>query len=308
MNDSGATIKYSDSGNGGGDRPANPGPNADGMDAAIKIESLPPVVNAQKCGQLMETFFKNATGTPPFAAPRTTIYRADEFNADASLSTGTGSKLDELERGGIVQDRGFGGQKTALGNVSQGTAGVLVMEMADGKQIDKLPIDEKVGLVKSEAFARSIGRAMAPSMALGLVDHAGTGLNNYAPNITNLMYDSATGKLSIIDYDGRANTSGNPEIVRVGVSTADKEMEGMRLFLEDACQSPQKFEAALDQMVESMTEREKMTPFTGMLKSFAPGRLEPHVRWTESHHTEERKTAAHAGRDCRPSAQPGGLP
>lgn len=273
LTDNGATIKYSDSGNGGAIL-VQPGPNMNGMGAAIKIESMPSVVNAQKCGQLMETFFANAKGTPPFATPRTAIYTVNEFQADASLSTGLGAKLNELEtRGSIQQQRGFDNQKTALGNVSKGTAGVLVMELADGKQVDKLPIDEKVGLVKSEAFARSIGRAMAPSMALGLVDHVGTGLNNFAPNITNLMYDSATGKLSIIDYDGRVTTSGDPEIIRVGVGSADKELEGMRLFLEDASQSPQKFEAAIDRIVASMTDNKIKTPFTGMLRSFTPGSL-----------------------------------
>jgi hypothetical protein len=64
LKDTGATIKYSDSGNGGAIL-VNPGPNMNGVGAAIKIESLPSVVNAQKCGQLMESFFKNATGTPP---------------------------------------------------------------------------------------------------------------------------------------------------------------------------------------------------------------------------------------------------
>ena len=273
LKDGGATFKYSDSGNGGAIL-VNPGPNMNGVGAAIKIESLPSVVNAQKCGQLMESFFKNATGTPPFAAPRTTVYGVDEFRADGSLGAGLKSMHSTLEkRGGITQARGFDFQKNALEEVSKGTAGVLVMEYADGKQIDKLPNDEKVGLVKSEAFARSLGRIMAPSMALGLVDHAGTGINNYAANITNLMYDSATGKISIIDYDGRARTSGDPPVVSVGVGTAHRELESMRLFLEDASQSPQKFEAALDRMVESMSQPGNKTPFTAMMRAFTPGNL-----------------------------------
>ncbi|RBP47810.1 hypothetical protein DES53_101610 [Roseimicrobium gellanilyticum] len=260
------TVKYSDSGAGGAIL-VMPGQDL-AVGAAIKIESSASVKVAEKCSNVMENFFQNATGPAPFVAPRITVYRADDFNQDPNLQEKLGNTMDELKNDANTQKRwGFERAREGVEKVTSGNTAVLMMEFADGVQVNKLPIEERAALVRSEAFAQNLGRAMAPTMALGLTDHAGANENQgLKANISNFMYSPKTGTLSVIDYDSTLTRldANDPNKIRIGNSNVASNVGDMRTFLEKATQSPEAFEKALDDMVSS----EKQTPFTSMMKAF----------------------------------------
>ncbi|MEZ0274481.1 MAG: hypothetical protein ACAH88_06215, partial [Roseimicrobium sp.] len=215
-----STVKYSDSGAGGAIL-VLPGPDLP-TGAAIKVESESSVKTAEKCSQVMEHFFANATGSAPFAAPRIQVYRAGDFATDPNLQPQLAGKFNSLQNDANVQGRwGFEQAKASVGKVANGETAVVVMEFAQGQQLNKLPTEEKAALVRSEAFAQTMGRAMAPSMALGLTDHGGIHDMGSAhkANISNFMYSPKSGTLSVIDYDsgGTPLDPNNPGgAVRVG--------------------------------------------------------------------------------------------
>jgi hypothetical protein len=264
-----SSIKYSDSGAGGAIL-VMPGPHLP-TGAAIKVESESSVKTAEKCSQVMEHFFANATGPAPFAAPRIQVYRAGEFGADPNLQTQLAGKFDLLKDDANVQGRwGFNQSKDSVGHVATGETAVVVMEFAQGQQLNKLPTTEKEALIRSGAFAQTMGRSMAPSMALGLTDHGGIHDMGSAhkANISNFMYSPKTGTLSVIDYDsgGTPLDPNNPGgAVRVGGPDTAENLNKMRTFLEQASRSPADFEKALDAMVKPNSN----TPFNAMMESFS---------------------------------------
>ncbi|HSI63723.1 MAG TPA: hypothetical protein VLE43_11410 [Candidatus Saccharimonadia bacterium] len=264
-----STVKYSDSGAGGAIL-VLPGPDLP-TGAAIKVESESSVKTAEKCSQVMEHFFANATGSAPFAAPRIQVYRAGDFATDPNLQPQLAGKFNSLQNDANVQGRwGFEQAKASVGKVANGETAVVVMEFAQGQQLNKLPTEEKAALVRSEAFAQTMGRAMAPSMALGLTDHGGIHDMGSAhkANISNFMYSPKSGTLSVIDYDsgGTPLDPNNPGgAVRVGGPDTADNLKKMRTFLEQAAQSPADFEKAVDAMCTPNTN----TPFSAMMESFS---------------------------------------
>jgi hypothetical protein len=262
-----SVVKYSDSGAGGAIlvMPSQDLPKG----AAIKVESTSSVKTAEKCSQVMDNFFSNATGPSPFAAPRIKVYRKEDFEADPNLQAQLAGKFDNLQHDANVQGRwGFQTAKKNVDKVTTGETAVLMMEFAEGTQLNKLPTQEKAALMRSEAFAQSMGRAMAPTIALGLTDHAGTqdGVG-YKANISNFMYSPKTGTLSVIDYDsgGRPVDPNKPNgDIRVGQADAASNLKDMRTFLEKASQSPEAF----DQAVNDMINPKVSTPFSPLMQSF----------------------------------------
>jgi hypothetical protein len=260
------TVKYSDSGAGGAIL-VMPGQDL-AVGAAIKIEAAASVKVAEKCSNVMENFFQNATGAPPFVAPRIKVYRGDDFNQDPNLQTQLANTMDGLKDDANTQKHwGFERAKEGVNKVTSGNTAVLMMEFADGVQVNKLPIEERAALVRSDAFAQNLGRAMAPTMALGLTDHAGANESQgLKANISNFMYSTKTGTLSVIDYDSAfiRLDADDPNKIRIGNSHVASNVGEMRTFLEKATQSPEAFGKALDDMVNS----DKQTPFTSMMKCF----------------------------------------
>lgn len=75
------------------------------------------------------------------------------------------------------------------------------------QDISELPLERRVGLVKSNSFPQSLGAVMVLSKLFGLNDHVGLGIqgNNGRPqghltNLSNLRIDPKTDRLSLIDY------------------------------------------------------------------------------------------------------------
>ena len=256
-----STVKYSDSGSGGAIL-VMPGPDLP-VGAAIKVEGEKNIKKAEMTGKLMENFFKDATGPQPFAAPRIQVFRKEQFNQIPGLQASLEGTVDSLQGHDNVQKRsGFDATKKAIGDVAAGKTGVLMMEFAEGVQINKMPTADKEMLVRSDGFAQTLGRAMAPSMVLGLSDHLGGGLNGVS-NVSNLMYSTKTGTLSVIDYDSDIEPVDQqvPDgAFRVQRPSGPKQLGEMRTFLEKAGESPEAFEKAVDDMVKG-----EKTPFRSLM-------------------------------------------
>ena len=277
LGDPGATWKFSGSGTGGA-LLVGPGGNMNGVGTAIKIESIHSVTNAQKCGQLMENFFQNAQGTPPFQAPRTQIYRSGDFNVAPQLKTDLLAKMDEVGNNPDLEKdrkRRLGSRKNDLNQVDSGDTAVLLMEFADGVQANRMSAEDKAALMRSEAFAQAFGRSMAPSMTLGLTDHAGVsdGGTDFKFNVSNFMYDKDKGTLTVIDYDSgidNVDQSDPNSPIKIGKVNNDtpQKIQEMNDFLTEATQSPEHFQKAISKILDP----NQNTPFTAAMKSFTePG-------------------------------------
>jgi len=282
------TFKYSESGSGGSLLAIPNGPGEQG--AAIKLEHWYSVNKAQKVGQFMDQFFQNAGGTPPFLAPRTRVYSEQDLVNNPQITQGLLGHLTREEQAATdkARKRGLGEQTQALteiGNGQETEKSVLVMEFAPGKQMDKLSTDEKIALIKTEAFAYNIGRALAPTVALGLTDHLGAYNSGFAVNPTNLMYDPGSGTLSMIDFDTKdgRHPSGDHCLDRVGGPETANSMKKLREFLEKATASQQDFDEALENLLKVKDVHPKggeylpsgtITPLFDVVDGFCRGQID----------------------------------
>lgn len=276
LQDTNVRWQYSDSGAGGALLAIPTGPGSTG--AAIKVEHEVKVKQAQKVSQMLDGFLQNAQGTPPFAAPRATVYNQSDLANSPQLAQGVLGHLNQVDSSGFTgfKQDGFDGAKESLqkaGNGQQTDNAVLVMEFAQGTQCNKLPESDKVALLKSEAFAQSFGRAMAPSIALGLSDHLGVsgggGIDRgaFKSNVSNFMYEPTSGKISVIDFDTGMGFSPDGDLSKslFGMNDADKRIAEMRTYLENATQNQQTFDAAIDNLINP---NGTITPFTPVMKAF----------------------------------------
>ena len=262
----GSSFKISDSGSEGAVL-VSPGNGMNGVGAAIKIESSVTVGTAGKCGALMSNFFSRAQGTPPFVAPRTKVYSSQDLLANPDLAKDLKEKLEDAKQYvSKSREANLDDRISQLEEVKTGDSAILLMEFANGQQLNKMSPEQKSALMRSEGFAQAIGRSMAPSMALGLSDHMGTTDSaGFKANASNLMYDTATGQISMIDFDSR-NTPLNVEgtMVRVGEPNLAQNLENMRTFIEDAMKSPDNFERAIVSMMDPKSD----TPFNAAMNTF----------------------------------------
>ncbi|QIF01116.1 hypothetical protein [Roseimicrobium sp. ORNL1] len=249
----GSQIKHSESGAVGAIL-VLPGDNLP-VGGAIKIENNATVKVAEKCGQVMDEFFKNAQGPQPFVAPRVTVYDSGSLQGDPNLVGQINTTLGNLSQTPEGQRTGFEDTQKAFNSIASGgsDSGIMVMEFAEGQQANRLPTKDKLALLRSEEFPQTLGRAMAPSIALGLSDHLGVQESvGYKANVSNLMYSPESGKLSVIDYSSDVTdpTPDNP-IPRVGEANAARSLEKMRTYLEEVTKSPEAFDKALEDMINT---------------------------------------------------------
>jgi len=272
LQDPNLTFSYSKDGAGG----ALLGkPNQAGVTGvAIKTEHPVMTKKAAWVGNMVDSFLQNADGAPPFVAPRAIVYTPQDL---ANNPQAAQTMLGHMQREDFSQRTPF--QKDniernmyELEDASKGIVpnnGVLVMEFAKGQQLNRLPTQDKLALLKSEAFAESIGRALAPTMACGLNDHLGLELggHSFKVNPSNFMYEPDSGTLSVIDYETffRDHPSGDIDLIKFGVPNTDKKMTDLRNFLETACESQENFDAAIDKMLKPGG---KGTPLSGIMDSF----------------------------------------
>lgn len=249
----GTQIKYSESGSVGAIL-VMPGDNLP-VGGAIKIENNATVKVAEKCGQVMDEFFKNAQGPQPFAAPRVTVYDSATLQGDPNLVGQMNTTLGNLALTPEGQRGGFEDTQKAFEQIAGGGSdnSIMVMEFAEGQQANRLPLKDKMALLRSEEFPQSLGRAMGPSIALGLSDHLGVHESGgYKANVSNLMYSPESGKLSVIDYSSSVTdpTPDNP-VPRVGEPDAALALQRMRTYLERVTQSPEEFDKALEELIDT---------------------------------------------------------
>lgn len=238
--------------------------------AAIKVENLKTAGEVNKTSQMMQAFFNKAEGPAPFAAPRVTIYSAQELQNNPQLATKLTGKLQELGRDPNLPDKvRVSNQIESLKQVAAGEGVVLKMEFARGEQLTKLPLEERVALYKTDAFAQSLGRAMPTFMAVGMDDHLGMDMTSFKNNAANLMFDTESGQLSAIDFSTLAKPQGREEDVSLysygrgepngplsSVSKADN-------YLQNALKDPASFEKAVDRLVANEGEG-----LRGMMEAF----------------------------------------
>ena len=274
------TWQFSESGAGGALLGVPNGPGVKG--AAVKTENMMMVRKAHMVSTMIETFLHNAEGPPPFSAPRTTVLTGQDLAQNPQLSQGLLAHLNQVDTTvppflNSFKGDDFNAAKQALTDGGEGrdiTHGVLVMEFAEGKQANRLPVSDKVALLKSEAFAGSIGRAIAPSMVLGLTDHlgltggAGVSGGGFKTNVSNFMYNPESGTLSVIDYDTPmdfAPPANDPNIFRFGPNQVDKRFAELRTYLEHSMESQESFDAAIENL---MNPSGTTTPLTPVMRSF----------------------------------------
>ena len=263
LDEQNATWKFSGDGTGGASLVTAPNVSSGG--AAIKIEDSFMVKSTGKSAKLMDDFFQNAQGNLPFAAPRITVYTQSDLQNNPNLARKMDAALDRMLLT-TPQDRQdtIKRHKDELPDVElTGGTAIAVMEFGAGKQMNRMPLKEKAALVRSEAFAQSLGRTMAPSIALGLKDHMG----GTTCNPSNLMYDSATGTITMIDYDAGApmGIKGKPGEYVYGPNVrAGHDIREMREFLEKAMKSPKDFEKALDDITRIPGD----SPFSQVFANF----------------------------------------
>jgi|GEM_PF-1236899 len=234
--------------------------------AAIKVEDPVNARQVQKCAQMMDIFFQNAQGQPPFAAPRVQIYSTNDLLQNPQLSNDLTAKLKDLKESSSA-DRQIKVDKqiTRLADVAAGKGTVVKMEFASGKMMNQLSAEDRVALYKTDAFAQNLGRSMPTFVALGMNDHLG--VDTFKNNAANLMFDTQSGQISAIDFSTKTTLNPvdpkNYDMVTFSQEGGDKVIQGLNTFLADAT----KDQASFDQAVE-MLATGKETPFKDMMDSF----------------------------------------
>lgn len=236
--------------------------------AAIKVEDPVNARQVQKCAQMMDSFFRNAQGEPPFAAPRVQTYSTADLLKNPQLSSELTDKLKDLKQNGPadIQTR-VDKQIAKLADVAAGKGTVVKMEFASGKMMNQMSAGDRVGLYKSDAFAQNIGRSMPTFVAMGMNDHLGVEAYGFKNNAANLMFDTKSGQISAIDFSTQLSL--NPvdtkdyDLVTFSQGGGDKTIEKLNAFLKDAT----KDQASFDQAVEMLANGND-TPFKGMMDSF----------------------------------------
>lgn len=156
---------------------------------------------------------------------------------------------------------------------SYDTNSVHLAPRVDGKPLNKLDVAEKIALFKNGALAQDIGKASSICPVLGLNDHVGPNpvqrgdLKDFSftsgnQNISNLMLSNESGRLVAIDYAPTPNGANN----NYGNTSPDKAVACVATFLTNISKSPESFDQAMNQMVNSSGS--KATPFSGTMNVF----------------------------------------
>lgn len=229
--------------------------------AAIKIERTGAANQVQQSAKLMEVFFENAQGEAPFNAPRVTRHDA---GGEGSPVAGLKAKLEQLKQdNNDPNDYRIDDQLDALQQVEQGNAAILKMEFASGPTFNKLPSEDKAALLKTDQMGLALGRAIPTVVAMQENDHLGIGNAGFKANPTNMTYNPASGQLSLIDYSSRMNyvgdsPSGEP-LAQLGQNNVAELMSELYEFQAKALESPEAFEAAVEQIASGQDSPFKMT-------------------------------------------------
>lgn len=220
--------------------------------AAVKIESQVASKAAAVLGGAMTEFFNQADGPAPFVAPRVaTLTAANGMSGE--LNQALKQQIQSMEQNAPENRRYIlERQQEKLESMGLGGHGVVVMERAPGMQLNKLSADEKVALLKSEAFAQQLGRAMPLAAAIGLDDHlaAKTEDTLCKNNPSNLMYDPASGNLSVIDFStsGTRISNDSEDLRYTNKSDPGADIRSLQSFLTRATANEEAFEQTLDRL------------------------------------------------------------
>ncbi|SKA95087.1 hypothetical protein SAMN02745166_02268 [Prosthecobacter debontii] len=244
--------------------------------AAIKVEKSFVANGVSKNAQMMEAFFGEATGEAPFAAPRVTLISAADLAQEPELARQLTNRLENLREGGVHDPVRVEGQIDQLKNVEQGQAVVVKMEFAQGQQINKMPLADRVALVQSDAFPQALGKSLPVFTAMGMNDHLGLIETNFKNNAANLMFDTETGQLSAIDFSpGMQFDPDNPQ-AEAGIifsePEAEKSIKRLNNFLERSLKDEASFEEAVQRMAEG-----RPTALTPAMQAFVQPMAEVHM-------------------------------
>lgn len=219
---------------------------------AVKIESHVAGKAGAVLSGAMNGFLKEAQGPAPFVAPRLTHLTSDS-GLSGELTQSLQQKVQGLEQGAPENRRYLLNRlQDKLNQVEQGSEGVAVMELAPGTQLNKLSPEEKLALLKSEAFAQQLGRAMPLASAIGLDDHltAKTEDTLCKNNPSNLMYDPHSGNLSLIDFStSGVRISNDSEALRyTNKGDAGGDIKALQNFITRATAGEEPFNQTLDRL------------------------------------------------------------
>lgn len=245
--------------------------------AALKVESADTSGQVNKTSQMMETFFQNAQGQAPFAAPRVLTYTPEDLKNRPEIATALKARLEALKNDPSVSDKKrVEDQIGRLKNVSEGKACVVKMEFAQGDQINKIPLEDRLAMYKTDGFAQNLGRAMPTFIAMGMNDHLGVEATFFKNNAANLMFDRQTGQLSAIDYS--TNLNFHPErpndasAISFGERGGREAIGAVDNFVKNALKDQESFEKAIEKTVNSQG-----SPLGPLMAAFTQPQEEIHM-------------------------------
>jgi len=244
--------------------------------AAIKVETPFTAAAVDKTAQMMETFFQNAQGDAPFVAPRVTLISPQDLAQDPGLVLQLKERLQALKAEGVHDPVRVDDQIKRLTDVEKGTAQVVKMEFAQGEQINKISLADRLAMAQTDAFPQAIGKALPVFTAMGMNDHLGLSETNYKNNAANLMFDTKSGQLSAIDFSTGMQFDpvdrGNEALIAYREPDADKSLKRLNTFLENSLKDEASFEAAVQRMANGQP-----TPLTPVMDAFVRPMDEVHM-------------------------------
>lgn len=238
--------------------------------AAIKIEGVAAANQVQKSAQLMEVFFENAQGEAPFNAPRVKVYGPNDNDGESPPSAELKAKLEDFHEAGDESDKlRVGRQLEELKEVENGNAAIVKMDLAKGPTFNKLPQEDKIGLLKSEQMGKMLGRALPVVVLLHENDHLGVdgGGAGFKANPTNMTFDPNSGQPSLIDLSTGMKYLGDSPAkapqAKLGQQGVANTLNVIHNFQKQALESPESFEEAVEMMASGQN-----TPFKSMMGAF----------------------------------------
>jgi hypothetical protein len=249
LNDPGVTHKVSADGMGGVLFATKSVQNRPDQGVVIKIERDPDSnVAAGFVSDVANHLFSNATVKPPFDMMRMELIPVPQGSRErAELEHALG------ELGRTATDDRTRTKAQEYRNNLDGLTHVAKYELLQGTNLNRLPANERVALVKNSEFARTVGASAVLMGPLGLNDHVGlSGQGNF--NYSNVRLGD-DGRLKMIDL------STNPGKGKLGFTDAEltKSINNLVGFLERvAKQGP---EVSLRQATRDLRDMDPDRPF-----------------------------------------------
>lgn len=188
--------------------------NQSDRDVALKLEHPFLLRNADFVSSLVGAFESNGVDLPVGVPHQEVVQLAADTGEGKTLHDKFGQLRTDPASDGRTVDKAEAYQR----NLEDfGLVGKL--EMLDGEEAPKYPIEVKAELLKSDFFGKELGKAAVASALLGLRDHVslpGLGENTNMENV----FIGPDGRVSLIDLDPKWEMQTDPETGRPKTETS----------------------------------------------------------------------------------------